>query len=106
MPAFAELATSDADNQALDLYLPRQEFSRPYYAPPGVPPARLTILRRAFDATLRDPAFLADAEKLKAPVEGPATGEELEAAAKRLSAIQPSVIQRVLTMFSHFQSNK
>ena len=106
VPAFAELATSDADNQALDLYLPRQEFSRPYYAPPGVPPARLTILRRAFDATLRDPAFLADAEKLKAPVEGPATGEELEAAAKRLSAIQPSVIQRVLTMFSHFQSNK
>lgn len=106
VPAFAELATNETDRQALDLYLPRQEFSRPYYAPPGIPAARLTALRRAFDATIADSAFLADAASLKAPVDGPATGEELQAAADRLAQTSPKVVKRVLDMFGSFQLSK
>ena len=106
VPAFAELARNDSDRQALDLYLPRQEYSRPYYAPPGIPEARLTLLRRAFDAGLRDPAFLAEAASLKAPVDGPATGEELAAASDRLASTSPQVVKRVLDMFANFQSTR
>ena len=50
-------------------------MGRPFAAPPGVPPERLTILRRAFDATLKDPAFLSDAARLQMeidPLDGPA----------------------------------
>jgi len=47
---------------ALFLLAP-QEFGRPFFAPPDVPAARLAALRLAFERTLADPAFLADAEK-------------------------------------------
>ena len=40
-------------------------LGQPYIAPPGVPADRLAILRKAFDATLKDKAFLADAEKIR-----------------------------------------
>ena len=39
-------------------------LGQPYIAPPGVPLDRLAILRQAFDATLRDTAFLTDAERI------------------------------------------
>lgn len=106
VPAFAELVRNDADREALDLYLPRQEYSRPYYAPPGLPPTRLTALRRAFDATIKDPVFLAEADKLKVPVDGPATGEEIAAAADRIAATSPAVVRRVVDMFTNFRADK
>lgn len=106
VPAFAELAKTDAERQALDLYLTRQDYSRPYYAPPGLPPARLTALRRAFDATVRDKAFLDDAVKLKAPVDGPATGEDMAATAERISMTPPEVVKRINDTFSSFRADK
>jgi tripartite-type tricarboxylate transporter receptor subunit TctC len=104
VPMFADLATNKADRQALELYLPRQEYSRPYYGPPGIPASRLNMLRRAFDATIRDPAFLADAERLKAPVDGPASGEDLAATADRIAETPPDVVKRVVGMFTDFRA--
>jgi tripartite-type tricarboxylate transporter receptor subunit TctC len=49
---------------------------RSVVAPPGLPPARLHMLRKAFDATIKDPQFLAEAQQLKLDVE-PLSGEEL-----------------------------
>lgn len=106
VPAFLELAKTDTERQALDLYLSRQDYSRPYYAPPGLPPPRLTALRRAFDATVRDPAFLAEASKSKAPVDGPATGEVMAAAAERIAATSPAVVKRITEMFTTFRADK
>lgn len=106
VPAFAELVRNDADREALGLYLPRQEYSRPYYTPPGLPPARLTALRRAFDATIKDPEFLAEAEKLKTPVDGPATGEAIAEAAERIAKTSPAVVKRVVDMFTNFRADK
>ena len=40
-------------------------LGQPYIAPPGAPADRLAILRKAFDATLRDKVFLAEAEKIR-----------------------------------------
>ena len=78
VPMFMDLAKNEADKQALVLLLSRQEYSRPYYAPPQVPAGRLTMLRRAFDATMRDPAFVAEIEKQQLDL-NPQTGEELQA---------------------------
>ena len=67
---------SGHDRDVLELILIRQEMGRPFALPPGVPMDRIATLRRAFDATLKDPAFLADAQKLNLELD-PLTGEEI-----------------------------
>ena len=58
-------AKTEAQRQAMRLLFARTEFARPYFLPPDVPAERVQALRRAFDATMKDPAFLAEAEKLQ-----------------------------------------
>ena len=60
-------------------------MSRPFLAPPGVPPERLALLRRAFDATLKDPAVLAEAKKLGMEI-NPVRGEDVEALVTQMMA--------------------
>jgi tripartite-type tricarboxylate transporter receptor subunit TctC len=68
--------THDPDQRAaLKLFLTRASVGRPFVAPPGVPADRVAALRQAFDATLHDPAFLDDAQKLKLRVV-PITGQQ------------------------------
>ena len=65
IPLITSLAKTPEHKQALQLALARLEFGRPFFMPPNVPPARVAAMRRAFDATLKDPEFLAEADKLK-----------------------------------------
>ncbi len=76
VPLIADFA-NDRQKQILKLVTSRQIMGRPFAAPPGVPADRRQALRRAFDATLKDPAFLADADKLQLDV-NPVTGEEID----------------------------
>ena len=69
VPLFIDLAKTEADRQALIFMLARQEAAKPYFGPPDVPPARLALLRRAFDATVRDTKFLALAGKANVAVD-------------------------------------
>jgi tripartite-type tricarboxylate transporter receptor subunit TctC len=50
-------------------------MARPYAAPPGIPRDRREALIAAFDATMKDPEFLSDAEKLQADVSPVSAGE-------------------------------
>jgi tripartite-type tricarboxylate transporter receptor subunit TctC len=68
-------------------------MGRPFAMPPGVPADRVAILRAAFEATLKDPAFLADAEKLQMEVD-PLTGAEIEALLKTAYAAPREIVQR------------
>ncbi len=61
---------------ALKLLASVQVFGRPYIVPAGVPKERLDVLRKAFDATMKDPAFVKDMEKSKLTVD-PASGERV-----------------------------
>jgi tripartite-type tricarboxylate transporter receptor subunit TctC len=69
VPLVTELAKSDEDHQIFKLLSTSQALGRPYVAPPGVPADRLAILRKAFQATLRDKVFLAEAEKLQLDID-------------------------------------
>jgi hypothetical protein len=100
VPLFISLARSDADRQALLFMLARQEAAKPYFAPPGVPAERLAVLRRAFDATVRDPRFLALAAKASLTIEGPMTGEELAALVDKVSKTPPEVVARINRMLA------
>src|SRR5262245_1265942 len=55
----------DDDRKAVELIVTQQMFQRPYLAPPGVPAEQTNTLRAAFDATMRDAQFRADAEKTR-----------------------------------------
>ena len=65
----------------------------PFAAPPGVPAERITMLRRAFDATMKDPEFLAEAKKMLLDVE-PSTGEATQAVVGKLYATPAAVVER------------
>lgn len=69
VPLLTELAASDEQREILKLISSAPRLGRPYIAPPGVPADRLAILRNAFDATLNDKAFLAEAEKLQMDID-------------------------------------
>ena len=63
IPLMGDYIRSAADRQVYKFLLAPQEFGRPFFAPPDVPTDRLAALRLSFEATLKDPVFLADAEK-------------------------------------------
>jgi tripartite-type tricarboxylate transporter receptor subunit TctC len=93
-PTMLELAKTDADRQALTMMFARTEYGRPYFVPPDVPPARVEALRRAFDATMKDPDFVADAAQLQLDL-SPATGEEVQALVAKLAATPADISARV-----------
>ena len=94
VPMVLDLAKTDADRQAMLLGLARLEFGRPFFLPPNVPAARVEVLRRAFDATMKDKDFLADAEKLKLDVD-PLSGEQVAALVEQVARTAPETAARV-----------
>jgi tripartite-type tricarboxylate transporter receptor subunit TctC len=94
LPTAIELAKSDADKKMLTLYFGPNEMGRPYLGPPDVPKDRLQALRRAFDATMKDPAYLAEATSQKMEVD-PMTGEEMEKLIKEFYAASPEMLTQL-----------
>ncbi|HEY7384464.1 MAG TPA: tripartite tricarboxylate transporter substrate-binding protein [Beijerinckiaceae bacterium] len=94
VPTVFSLARTEEDRQALRLMVARLEYGRPFFLPPDVPQQRVDALRRAFDATMRDPAYLAEAEKMKIDVD-PLSGEKVAELIRRVLATPPAVAGRV-----------
>jgi tripartite-type tricarboxylate transporter receptor subunit TctC len=63
IPSVYDLVTDPKDRQVVQLILANLEMSRPFVAPPELPPDRLKVLRDAFAATTKDEAFLSAAAK-------------------------------------------
>jgi len=68
VPGVMDLVKTPEQTQIVRLLLASQEMARPFAAPPGIPDDRRRALIAAFDATMKDPDFLAEAEKMKADV--------------------------------------
>jgi tripartite-type tricarboxylate transporter receptor subunit TctC len=68
-------------------------ITRPLAAPPGVPAERVRLLRRAFDETMKDAAFLADAERVGSEID-PMGGEEVQQAVTQIMATPKDVVDR------------
>ncbi len=90
-PAIMELAKEEAARQQLELLIVSQDMDRPLLLPPGVSPERVREVRAAFDATVADPAFRADADRLHLHLD-PVSGEELAKALGRAYALPPEVV--------------
>jgi tripartite-type tricarboxylate transporter receptor subunit TctC len=89
-----DFAPNDDVKQMMELLIAPQYTGRPYAAPPGIPADRLAALRAAFDASTRDPEFIALLEKGRRPF-SPVSGTEIQASAERIYATPPHLIARV-----------
>jgi tripartite-type tricarboxylate transporter receptor subunit TctC len=92
VPLATELARNEGERAALELILTQQVMGRPLAAPPQVPAARMAALRRAFEHTLKDPEFLAEAERLALEIDL-VTGETLQAMVERMFASPREVVE-------------
>ena len=77
VPSIYDYARSDDDRKAMEVIFGRQTLGRPIGAPPGLQPDITKALRAAFEATMTDPAFLADAEKRRLNIE-PMSGAQVD----------------------------
>jgi len=94
VPWIFDYAKNPADKAALNLVLSNQEFGRPFIAPQGTPNDVVAILRKAFDETMVDPEFLANAEKRKLEID-PTPGDEIQALIDVIYKTPTDVVERV-----------
>lgn len=75
VPYAVDIAPTKLDGEVIKFLVSSVELGRPFIASQSVPADRIRILRDAFNDTMTDPAFVADATKLRLPIM-PRTGEE------------------------------
>lgn len=100
VPLILDIAQTDSDRAALRLAVARLEYGRPFFMPPDVPPDRVAAVRRAFMATVNDPAYRAEAEKLKIDID-PLSGEEVAALIDQVSHTPAETVARVRAALEH-----
>jgi tripartite-type tricarboxylate transporter receptor subunit TctC len=94
VPTLPELATSDDGKVILRAIASTAEVGRSIITGPDVPADRLAALRAAFQAMLKDPAFLAACEQRHFMVD-PGTGEEMDAIVQETFALSPEVLAKI-----------
>jgi tripartite-type tricarboxylate transporter receptor subunit TctC len=86
-----EFARDEPTRQQIRLLIVTQDLDRPVLAPPGVPAQRVKLLRDAFSATMSDPAFRADIDKLRLTLDW-VPGEEVAKSIAGAYAASPEVV--------------
>jgi tripartite-type tricarboxylate transporter receptor subunit TctC len=92
VPYSVAIAPSERERQIIRLLVASGEIGRPFVASLAVPADRIRILRDAFNATMQDPAFVAEAQKLRLPV-SPRTGEEALRTVEAIYATPDDIVQ-------------
>ena len=94
VPLLRELARNEDEQRIFDFISNAVAMARPLVTNAGVPVERVAALRRAFDATLADPAFLDDAARQNLEI-GAKSGEELQRMVTGLIEAPPAVLEQV-----------
>ena len=97
VPLLMDLAKNDEDRAALKLLSAPPDIGRPVFAPPGVPADRVKALRDAFDATMKDQAFL-DAAKREGLDIDPVSGEQLQKIVNEILSAPQAVRDRLAAL--------
>jgi tripartite-type tricarboxylate transporter receptor subunit TctC len=93
VPSLADVAKTEEAREIMRLVYGGQAMNIPLMLPPGVPVERVAALRRAFDATMKDPEFLAEAKKIGADV-SPMSWQEVEKLIQSAYATPAATIDR------------
>jgi tripartite-type tricarboxylate transporter receptor subunit TctC len=94
VPTAVELARNDDERAVLGAILNASEVGTAFFTTPGIPADRLAALRHAFDETMKDPEFLAEAERIRLGV-SPMTGEEVQKLVAQVSSLTPALLEKV-----------
>ncbi len=94
VPFILDLARTPEQRQIVEFLYIGQGIGRPFVAPPDMAPDRLKMLRDAFSATMKDPAFVADVKKAKFELD-PEDGEHLAGLIAKIYATPRSIIDKV-----------
>jgi len=93
VPLMQELVKDELDKQALIFMSADSAIARAVVTTPGTPPDRVAALRRAFDAVMKDPDLLAEAEKLQQDI-STATGEQSQTIANSIVDTDPKAVAK------------
>ena len=93
VPLF-EKPSNETDLQAVKFMYARMQYGRPFLMPPETPPERVTAMRDAFKAVMKDKELLAQAERFEFEID-PISGEELDDLTKEIMATPPAAVARL-----------
>jgi tripartite-type tricarboxylate transporter receptor subunit TctC len=93
VPEMWKYIASEDDRKVAELVVSQQIFQRSYIAPPGTPPEQVATLRAAFDATMTDPQFLADADTARIAIT-PLPGAKVQEIVQKLYASPKAIVER------------
>jgi len=96
VPLVLERATNEEQRQVLRLLIAGQFVGRPFFAPPDLPDDRKAALRRAFDATMKDPQFLEEAGKLDLEI-SPITAAAIDSFLADIYRTPKEVVRKALS---------
>jgi tripartite-type tricarboxylate transporter receptor subunit TctC len=95
VPFAPDIVAGNDDRLVMEAAFAPLALGRPFLAPPAIPVERLAALRAAFAATMADPDFLAEGEKLGLGLNAPRTGAQIQAVMERAYQSPPRVIDRL-----------
>ena len=99
VPLIMDMATNDQQRRILKLIMSRQELAYAFAAPPDLPDDRTRALRAAFDRTMKDPEFLAEADKIGIEVSA-MTGSEVDRLMKEIYETPADLVAEARRMIS------
>jgi ABC-type phosphate/phosphonate transport system substrate-binding protein len=94
VPMARELAKNPEDRNLIEILEVPYALSRPYAAPPDIPPDRAKALQDAFMATHKDPAYLAEAQKIGIEV-SPISGDAIRQLIDKISKTPADQLKRI-----------
>lgn len=100
VPFIADLANDPETKSLLRMMITADVVGRPYVVSKQIPGDLLAVLRSAFDATVKDPDFVADMAKLTLPVVSPVNGQTAEQLIDSIYATSPSVVAKAKSIFA------
>jgi tripartite-type tricarboxylate transporter receptor subunit TctC len=92
-PTVFDVARTEEQRQVLTFFAGNTRLGRPLMLPPDVPAERVALLRRAFDATMKDAGFLKEAEAMGFEV-SPQTGEAVAALVAAALATPEDIVRK------------
>ncbi|MEA2939301.1 MAG: hypothetical protein QOC56_2805, partial [Alphaproteobacteria bacterium] len=102
VPFVMDLAKSEDDKRVLRLIFGWTLMGRPFMAPPGIPEDRKAALIKAFDATMRDPEFVADAARQRLEI-SPVSGAEIDRFLDGVYSTPKPLVERAAKILSSSQ---
>lgn len=97
VPSLEDLTTNPDDRTIMELVVSGNYIGRPQAMPPGTPADKVAAMRAAFQATVKDPAFIAEVEKLRLELD-PVSGEELQSYITKLQNVPKHLIPKAKEM--------